>query len=255
MKPVKYIPNSTEMQDLSALVLLGAGTEESKNTFLDIGCRHAKKGNNSLLLEENGWSGICVDIEDFSQVYKEKRKSPFYKVDATGDEFINILKEHFPTKFIHYISLDTDEASLAILENILKNNFVFAFMTFEHDYHYVLSDERGSYSKDYKGWRGVSCDSREKEKIESCKFKSKHLLERSGYKTLFENVCIHAKDTGNWLHAMEDWWVNPSYFNNFYTNYLESIASKNIHFEDCFKRITLSREVSYEVQEIQGGIQ
>ena len=65
------------MQDISAMALLTQG--EKPNTFLDIGCRDPKEGSNSLLLEQNGWQGLCVDIDDHCQAFEEKRKTPFFK--------------------------------------------------------------------------------------------------------------------------------------------------------------------------------
>ena len=63
---------SYEMQDISAMALLTQG--EKPNTFLDIGCRDPKEGSNSLLLEQNGWQGLCVDIDDHCQAFEEKRR-------------------------------------------------------------------------------------------------------------------------------------------------------------------------------------
>ena len=228
------------MQDISAMALLTQG--EKLNTFLDIGCRDPKEGSNSLLLEQNGWQGLCVDIDDHCQAFEEKRKTPFFKVDSTGEEFISILLKHFPKRHIDYISLDVDEASLQTLENLLKNNFNCSFMTFEHDYHYVLSNARVLCHKKNASWDYQGTD-RKKEHIESCKFKSKSLLEKKGYKLLFENVCFYEKTTNQWPHPWEDWWINPALFDHKYLTYLESVMSKNIHFKDCFNRISLVRSV------------
>ena len=229
---------SAEMQDLSALSLVGDSKSSDPNMFLDIGCGRPKYCNNTMLLEENGWEGICVDIEDFSEEFKEKRKTPFYQLDTTSDEFIEKLKESFLRKFIQYISLDVDVASLATLENLLKNGFQFAFMTFEHDYHWALTyARRVAYDKATE-W---GCEGRTREQVENCKFKSKSLLEQKGCSLLFENVSFHEKTTGDVLHPWEDWWINPSCFNYYHLLFLESLTSKNIHFKECYKRIRLSR--------------
>ena len=113
------------------------------------------------MLEEKGWEGVCVDLSDLSQEFKKERKTPFYQVDATGDEFIEILKKHFPKRFIHYISLDVDSASLDTLENLMRNNFHFGFMTFEHDIHWVMTYERNKNL----GGENWLCEGRTKDQI------------------------------------------------------------------------------------------
>jgi len=85
-KEISYYSN--EMQDVAALKLF---QNQHAPTFLDIGCRHPVEKNNTLLLEENDWSGICVDIKDYSEEFKEKRQSPFYQIDSTSDEFMELL--------------------------------------------------------------------------------------------------------------------------------------------------------------------
>tara|TARA_R100000231_G_scaffold22927_1_gene21723 strand:- start:972 stop:1721 length:750 start_codon:yes stop_codon:yes gene_type:complete len=236
---------SAEMQDLAALVLL----KDSGNTFLDIGCNKPKFCNNTFLLEKNGWKGICVDMEDFSEEFKKERKTPFYQVDTTGQEFIEILKEKFPKRFIHYISLDVDLASLATLENLIRNGFTFAFMTFEHDIHWAMTYERGIELQldETAEWL---CHGRTRDGVENTKYKSKKLLQDKGNTLLFENVCFHEKSTGEWLHPWEDWWINPIFFSYQFMLYLKVVMSKNLHFQDCFKRILLSREIDGGITKI-----
>ena len=87
---------SNEMQDVAALRLL---KNADSPTFLDIGGRHPVELNNSLLLEENGWSGICVDIDDYSEEFKEKRQTPFYQIDScvlTLSSLLRILTSRIP---------------------------------------------------------------------------------------------------------------------------------------------------------------
>jgi len=229
---------SAEMQDVSALALMQGNGR--KLSFLDIGCKDPKYCNNTLLLEENGWEGVCVDLSDFSEEFKKERKTPFYQVDATGDEFIEILNKHFPRRFIDYISLDVDLASLDTLENLLRNNFHFGFMTFEHDIHWVMTYERNK-NLGHENWL---CEGRTKDGVENCKYKSKYALQKKGYKLLFENVCFNEESTGSWLHPWEDWWINPAVFDHKFMTYLDPLISKNLHFKDCFQRILLSRQTA-----------
>jgi len=224
-KEIRYYSN--EMQDLAALYLL---KNADSPTFLDIGCRHPVEKNNTLLLEKNGWSGICVDIDNYSEEFKEKRQTPFHQIDSTSDEFIDLLEKHFPQKIIHYISLDVDSASLQTLENLLENGFKFIFMTFEHDYHYVRTKE--ACGKWYGGERSI-------DEAKVCKSSSKEILKTCGYNLLFENVSFHEDVTGLLPHPWEDWWINPMCFKYKHLDSLDHISGKNMHFKDCVDRIYL----------------
>ena len=220
---------SFEMQDLATLKLFG----KSGKTFLDIGCGHPLKGNNTLLLEENGWKGICVDISDFSKEYTKERSSTFYQVDATTDEFINIVRENYPSGHIDYISLDTNAPSLEILEKLLMNGYKFKFMTFEHDYHWVRSYKWAQRRDPKVEWNGYGTVS----EMELRKYKSRDILHKRGYSLLFEDVSFYEKNTGDILHPWEDWWFDPSVCGHDFLVRLHELASKNIHFGDCVKRI------------------
>ena len=217
---------SAEMQDLAALNLLG----KAGKTFLDIGAGHPITSNNTFLLEENGWEGICVDTSDKFANEFSHRSSTFHQVDATTDEFIKILSELFPKKCIDYISLDVDAATFPTLENLLRNNFKFTFMTFEHDYHWLLNHRLYNH----KEW---GCVGRSPAELERCKYKSKDMLQKIGYDLLFENVCFYEKSTGKTLHPWEDWWINPHAYPYEGKVSLQRVESKNIHFRDCIDRI------------------
>jgi hypothetical protein len=47
--------------------VLSLFNENYEGTFVDIGCSVPKIINNTLLLEENGWYGISIDLENFSE--------------------------------------------------------------------------------------------------------------------------------------------------------------------------------------------
>ena len=46
---------------------------KNNGTFLDLGCYLPKNINNTYLLELNGWSGISLDILDYSEEWKERK--------------------------------------------------------------------------------------------------------------------------------------------------------------------------------------
>jgi len=238
---------SEQQQDLAALFLGKSMYKSLPLTYLDIGCGGPIEKNNTFLLEENGWDGICIDIEDNLESFKELRKSPFYQLNTLEDDFLNVLDESFEHKYVSYISLDVDGSSLDTLKKIIDHDMRFAFMTFEHDYHYFATEERRELTlkENYAGWNHNDSLGRTKEQILSCKHASKAILQSCGYELLFENVCFYHENTGDFLHPWEDWWINPKCFDPAVRSFFSILSSKNLHFQDCVRRLeTISSYVA-----------
>ena len=189
---------SMEQQDVFVKKLIG-----ENGFFLDIGCGHPTKGNNTKLLEESGWDGLAFDVNpDPQDVYRSQRKAKFYEVDSTSPKFIDILKSH-TLEEVDYISLDIDEFSMSCLEKIISAGLKFKCMTFEHTY-----------------FSNPDLDRREE---------SRKLLINNGYKPLFKDVVITSNRNKKKGEAFEDWWVNESIFKKFNKIY------KNMSHRDIIK--------------------
>lgn len=100
-------------------------------TFLDYGCNHPFIHNNTAWLEAAGWTGICIDIEDFD--YSVRKLSTFLQRDAS----VRIPEvEQFCQKwegFIDYLSVDVDDATLGAMKAIPFDKCRFGAITVEHD--------------------------------------------------------------------------------------------------------------------------
>ena len=185
-----------EKQDRFAYYLIG-----QTGIFLDVGCYHPTKWNNTKALEEVGWKGLMFDIrETWVELCRQTRTSQVFCVDVSTDEFGKILRENLEEMIIDYISLDADDGSLGALDQLLKNGFSFKCMTFEHDYY-----AKGNVLKD----------------------PSKKMLKSYGYYPLFEDVKL--VDGKIW----EDWWINPSYF----SKELLEIATVGEYYDNCVMRV------------------
>ena len=190
---------SKEHQDLFAKKLIG-----EDGFFLDIGCDHPSKENNTKLLEEIGWDGLAFDIGPHLESWKlEGRRATTYNVDASSDGFIDILKAH-EIKEVDYISLDIDEDSFSCLKNLILADIQFKCMTFEHTWNLHHQD--------------VNC-------VED----SRKLLTEHGYKLLFKNVRIEANQKdGHGLKPFEDWWVNQAIYDRYGETYENIIHSDTV---------------------------
>lgn len=135
---------------------------------LDIGCKDPTDGNNSLLLLENGWSGLGIDINDYTTQWEHYSKSyTFLQADATDKEMLAEAYNNLPN-VIDFLSLDVDENSVKALECLDFNKLKFRCICIEHDY-YIRE--------------------------ESLRTPQRILLEKNGYTRVIQT-------------AAEDWYVN-----------------------------------------------
>ena len=165
-------------QDLFVVSLF---EDEYKGSFIDIGCGYPTHINNSKLLEERCWKGVCIDNNYiFNQTWD--RTTPFILADALYCDYTNILKSNGINKVIDYLSIDIDGngKSYTALKKIIDEGFEFKVITIEHDVHIEGFDEM--------------------ERIPQRK-----LLTQLGYVLVCGNVSVCCKV------PFEDWWINPKY--------------------------------------------
>ena len=112
-------------QDIFVRRILG---ENKPRFFLDIGCA-GDQYSNTLALEQEGWTGILVDVDDTAK----GRKTPFVRGDATK------IRLPLPD-YVDYLSLDIDFGTYDALVNILSHGVKFGIITIEHDA-YRFGDE------------------------------------------------------------------------------------------------------------------
>ena len=174
-EPIGY---SQAGQDVFVLAMLHG---PQAGTFADIGCERPFEISNSLLLEERGWRGIALDIDDYREAWAA-RETPFIQADALNCDFAALFAEHGLASPIDYLSLDValKGERLTALENVLASGFEFKVITMEHDAFKPGFDEAERQPQ-------------------------RALLTSLGY----ELVCadVHA---GNGL-AFEDWWAHPGH--------------------------------------------
>lgn len=191
-------------QDRFVLKLIG-----KNGYFLDIGCGwdHSGMNSNTFLLEENGWSGVCIDGHAPSL---ENRRAVSKRANCVvamlpQDSLSDILKKYNAPKTIDYVSLDIDPTSIIGLECFPFEEYEFKVMTFEHDSYSIGEDQKNRAHK---------------------------ILTDRGYYRLCDNVRVpEAMGDGRYF---EDWWINPKFFseefikNNTFEKALGSYVVENI---------------------------
>jgi len=174
--------------------------------YLDIGSSDGVTKNNTLLLEQNGWSGLLFDYnESHIQTAQQTRNSKAFLCDLSQPEILsNILDKENCPETIDYISLDIDDASLISLKHFPLHRYRFKFLTFEHDI-YAQRPE---------------CIAR--------KNITPVLLDKFGYVKIADNV------TCNDL-PYEDWYIDPQYFD--INRFTDIINQTNLSYQEIYKRL------------------
>lgn len=157
---------SQEKQDEFVLHMMNGKVGE----YLEVGASHPIDINNTFLLEQHGWTGLSIDIDDSCRnIWLEKRKNPLIIADA--------LTFDYPQKErIDYLQIDVDpsETSFKALLQVLKSKTRFSIITYETD---AYTDNR--YVQP-----------------------SRQLLQSEGYKLIKADVMCG-------FGPFEDWYIDP----------------------------------------------
>jgi hypothetical protein len=151
-----------------------------KGVFVDIGCSLPDIINNTLLLEENGWTGVSLDIADLKLKW-QTRKTSFLVENALTCNYKEIFEKHNINIIVDYLNLDIEGEGLRYqaLKRVMESEYEFKVITIEHD-----------------AYRGYDLTER---------IPQRKLLNEMGYYLLCSNV-------SNEGFPFEDWWINPKYF-------------------------------------------
>ena len=144
----------------------------STGYFVDLGAYDGKFLSNSLLLEENGWNGICVEplesaYENLCKIRKcYKTNKAVWRTTGSTMEFAehetlsgfsgfsvhkndgsdvkkimlktislnDLLDEAGAPKFIEYLSIDTEGSEYDILSSVDYSKYTFGLIDVEHNY-------------------------------------------------------------------------------------------------------------------------
>jgi hypothetical protein len=190
---------SLDYQDLFVLLLLN---NQNNGKFIDIGSYHPVEGNNTYLLEKFNWSGVCIEYDNsFIEEYK-KRNCLFLNTNAFNVDYTKLFKYLNFGDCIDYLSLDIDENSTDLLNQIPFDLIKFKIITIEHD-EYIHGNRYKSVQRNF--------------------------LNKNGYKLLFGNVYAEQKsEIYGKERSYEDWWIHPDYINFNLFNPKENIYPSEI---------------------------
>lgn len=197
--------HSQAYQDICALMM----NEGKPGTYLEIGAAHPFTANNTALLENFGWKGIGLEIDDMLiQKYSHFRKNKVIKQNALECDYEKLMQEilSFTDKnYVDYLQVDVEPSknTFTTLTLIPFEKFKFKFITYEHD-HYV------DVSRLYRE-------------------KSRRFLQSYGYELLINDV----SPIGDC--SFEDWWYHPELVNKETLSFLKNVNLDTVNnIEDIF---------------------
>ena len=175
--PETFVSRSQIGQDRFVYELLVKPEGLLTGTFLDIGSHTPMEINNTFALEQLGWRGLLIDLQEYP--FTAARKSPFIQADATKINWsAQLANIGLYGAVIDYVSLDVDEAQLDALRNLLESGVRCRVATVEHD-----------------GYRFG------KDRVEALRA----LMQEHGYTLLAADVCLNEKGI-----PFEDWYVDAT---------------------------------------------
>lgn len=180
---------------------------DHKGTYLDIGSFRPTYHNNTRTLELEGWKGLSIDCQDFSEEFRQKRTNPFICADVTTINWEETIAQYPILKGpIDYISFDVDEATIPAFNRFPFDKIKFAAMTIEHDTYRF-----GPATRDHLRSR----------------------LSDLGYVLLCGDVVMPDAPPEKY-GPFEDWWVNPALVD---MDRVEAIRSNTITYLEIFKKM------------------
>ena len=144
--------------------------------YVEIGASHPINISNTYLLEQNGWEGVSVDIDNQCQeLWHQTRKNRLIIGNALTTSFDWLPKR------VDYLSLDIDPAwnTYEMLTKLPHKTTRFSLITYEHDYY--------TYAGNTPDYRELS----------------RTYLYNLGYRLLVPDVCHEGK-------PYEDWWIDKT---------------------------------------------
>ena len=198
--------NSDARQDEFAANILGF----KRNGFcVDIGSCHSVISNNAFYFQDLGWTSLSVEIEPgYNSSYSTRNLGVHLNTNALEVDYKKVFEENeFPTS-IDYLSLDVDTVSLEVLKILPMDEYRFKVITIEHD-GYLYDDK----------YRGAQ----------------REILNANGYKLLCSNVYVQQPGYEGKEFPFEDWWVDPSQFDQ---ELLDRIECENTFPSDIIAKFS-----------------
>jgi len=178
-----FVFNSDAKQDEFVANLLNF---KKDGYCVDIGSHYSQTSNNTFFFQSLGWTSISVEIDSrCNESYSNRKRGVHLNDNALEVNYKEVFEEYEFPKSIDYLSLDVDTVSLDVLKIIPLNEYRFKVITIEHDAYLYGDKYRNPQRK---------------------------ILEKSKYLFLCSNVYVEQPGYEGKECPFEDWWIDPSEF-------------------------------------------
>jgi len=153
--------HSRALQDMFTLYCHNG---KQNGTYLEVGAGYPYYANNTALLEQFGWQGVALEInDDLVNNYNEFRKNKSLKLDALEADYDALLKEYCRATDIDYLQLDLTkpEDTYKALLKIPFDKYRFAVITYTHNDYLDTTQSFKQKARDHmwsKGYELVCAD-------------------------------------------------------------------------------------------------
>jgi SAM-dependent methyltransferase len=179
--------------------------KKDRGFFLDIGAgtggikgQHISFYSNTYYLEEyRDWSGIAIDYDQeyIDLAIKQRSHCACVCADLLKTNINAILKENNCPEIVDYLSLDVDDATEKVFDELDFNKYAFRVITFEHNLFQAITSVQ-NHTPEHKS------------KVMQFHSYSREKFKKLGYKLLHADVVLD--DYG----PVEDWYIEPDLIYN-----------------------------------------
>jgi hypothetical protein len=163
---------------------------------VDIGSYHSVNSNNTYCFQEKGWTSISVEIDSrLNESYSTRKSGVHLNENALNVDYKKVFEEYEFPKSIDYLSLDVDTFSTSVLNILPLKEYRFKVITIEHDGYL--------YGNTYRE-------------------EQRNILSSHGYQLVCSNVYVEQSGFEGKQCPFEDWWVDPSEFDEDLINEIKS---------------------------------
>ena len=200
MNKSPFKTNSQCLQDFFVFQLF----QGRKGFFLDLGAgnggqkhiEHSFMSNTYALEMEANWDGICIDFDnDWCKKAAPARKAKIVYADLMKEKINEVLDNLDCPLIVDYLSLDVDDATEKVLDELDFNKRKFKVITFEHNLFQALSTSDQEHSLEHK------------QEVLRFYDKSRKLFKSNGYTIVVGNVIQDG------FGPFEDWYFESSFLN------------------------------------------
>ena len=113
-----FIKKKSYSMDGEDIFILNYFKNKNNGFYIDVGCYHPLHRNNTFLLHKNGWSGINIDIHQFSIDLFNYLRPDDVNLNCAVSNLNGVTKMFYQKKLSQLSTIDEKQAKIAFQGNI-----------------------------------------------------------------------------------------------------------------------------------------